>query len=585
MARLDLAFMLCCCRACLNGNESNDESFYDILGVERDATIDEIKRAYKRKSLDLHPDKLAQRGKVVTDEDQARFTRMKDAYEVLSDAHKRETYDAIGEKGMKWIDEPFSIDPKEMASNFANSSTVDRSKIFAIFLGIAIMILLLPILICLQVDGVFGENSSWAAIATPLWFWNAFMLFYHVRIIMMGPIEKPDHIPAEEWIDPLPMSRRYINVARFSLFFVFQVLAVLNLDGVISLKWTIVFIPIFILEAFTFFKRLMQMKKQIVTIGDLETILGKPFSDVTEDEKETLSLKYIIVPSKSSDAYLMAKSQQENARLDMIKICFRALFLILLLIQLDSGAGWSWWLIFTPFFTMSCCLCCSQCQEYAEVQASAAEKLGPNMGMDNATDYGAMEEGTSSEAKANETLTDEEREQIKHEVFQASAKAVTMCCSQTFFLVLITLCLTKVQGATFSSLWIISPFLFVASLILCLLGCTIFCISPMEGEDLDIYQNMDQAVWATNPTHTGNSSSQTNQNEGLAGEQTTSQSASTAQTNVAQTEESAQTIPPPVQPVDLLDDPIGNDIQNQKSPTTGNQNALGPTKSEVEDLD
>ena len=577
MARLDLAFILCCCRACLNGNQSNDESFYDILGVERDATIDEIKRAYKRKSLDLHPDKLAQKGKVVTDEDQSRFTRMKDAYEVLSDAHKRETYDAIGEKGMKWIDEPFSIDPKEMASNFANSSTVDRSKIFAIFLGIAIIILLLPILVCLQVDGVFGENSSWAAIATPLWFWNAFMLFYHVRIIMMGPIQKPDHVPAEEWIDPLPMSKRYVNLVRFSLFFVFQVLAVLNLDGIIALKWSMVFIPVFILEAFTLFKRSMQMKKEIVTIADLETTLGKPFSDLTEDEKEALSQKYIIVPSKSSDAYFLATSQQENARLDMIKICFRALFLILLLIQLDSDAGWSWWLIFTPFFTMSCCLCCSQCQEYAEVQASAAEKLGPNMGMDNATDYGAMEEGTSSEANTNATPTDEEREQIKHEVFQASAKAVTMCCSQTIFLVLITLCLTKVQGATFSSLWIISPFLFLASLILCLLGCTIFCIAPIDGEDLDIYQNMDQAVWATNPT-----SSQTNQNEGSDGVQTTSQS---DQTNTARSEENGQKNPSPAQPVDLLDDVIGNHNQNQKTSTTGNENNLGPTKSEVEDLD
>ena len=84
MTRLDLAFFLCCCRACLGSNNSvnSEENFYNILGIEPDATLDEIKRAYKRKSLQMHPDKLAQKGQQVTIADQAKFTRMKEAYEV-----------------------------------------------------------------------------------------------------------------------------------------------------------------------------------------------------------------------------------------------------------------------------------------------------------------------------------------------------------------------------------------------------------------------------------------------------------------------------------------------------------------------
>ncbi|KAL3922105.1 MAG: hypothetical protein SGARI_006529, partial [Bacillariaceae sp.] len=165
--RCDLAFFLCCCKSFLGSsptdsldndeeNGGGEESFYQLLGIDRDATPDEVKRAYKRKSLQIHPDKLAQKGKTITEDDKAKFTRMKDAYECLIDPHKRETYDTVGERGMKWLEEPFSIDPHELGHNFAKSSALDRSKIFAIFVVIAIAVLILPILICLHIDGAFG---------------------------------------------------------------------------------------------------------------------------------------------------------------------------------------------------------------------------------------------------------------------------------------------------------------------------------------------------------------------------------------------------------------------------------------------
>ncbi|EEC48848.1 predicted protein, partial [Phaeodactylum tricornutum CCAP 1055/1] len=86
--------MLCCCKSFLGADD--EESFYTLLNLDRDASVDDIKRAYKRQSLQMHPDKLAQRGHTVTAADQLRFTRMKEAYEILSDPYKREAYDAIG---------------------------------------------------------------------------------------------------------------------------------------------------------------------------------------------------------------------------------------------------------------------------------------------------------------------------------------------------------------------------------------------------------------------------------------------------------------------------------------------------------
>ena len=70
------------------------QDYYEVLGIAREASQDDIKKAYRRLALRWHPDTHAEEGR---EEAEATFKRISEAYEVLSDPEKRERYDRFGE--------------------------------------------------------------------------------------------------------------------------------------------------------------------------------------------------------------------------------------------------------------------------------------------------------------------------------------------------------------------------------------------------------------------------------------------------------------------------------------------------------
>jgi molecular chaperone DnaJ len=70
--------------------------YYEVLGVARNADEAEIKKAYRKLALKYHPDKNPD-----DKEAEERFKEAAEAYEVLSDATKRRTYDQFGHEGMR----------------------------------------------------------------------------------------------------------------------------------------------------------------------------------------------------------------------------------------------------------------------------------------------------------------------------------------------------------------------------------------------------------------------------------------------------------------------------------------------------
>ncbi|CAM9354169.1 unnamed protein product, partial [Sphacelaria rigidula] len=80
-----------------HGQESLDRkamgrNYYDVLGVPKNATEADIKKAYKKAALKFHPDRPGG--------DKVKFQEVSEAFEVLSDSKKKQLYDQFGEAGL-----------------------------------------------------------------------------------------------------------------------------------------------------------------------------------------------------------------------------------------------------------------------------------------------------------------------------------------------------------------------------------------------------------------------------------------------------------------------------------------------------
>ena len=67
------------------------QDYYEVLGVSKSASANEIKKAYRKKAIQFHPDKNP--GDINAEKE---FKKAAEAYEILSDQQKREQYDQFG---------------------------------------------------------------------------------------------------------------------------------------------------------------------------------------------------------------------------------------------------------------------------------------------------------------------------------------------------------------------------------------------------------------------------------------------------------------------------------------------------------
>jgi molecular chaperone DnaJ len=114
--------------------EKND--YYQTLGVKKDASDDEIKKAFRKLAVKYHPDKEGG--------DETKFKEINEAYEVLKDKQKRQRYDQFGHAGVGGASggysggnpfEGFSSNGQKVHFDFGGGQFGDLGDIFSSFFG------------------------------------------------------------------------------------------------------------------------------------------------------------------------------------------------------------------------------------------------------------------------------------------------------------------------------------------------------------------------------------------------------------------------------------------------------------------
>lgn len=106
---------------------ADKRDYYEVLGVDKSASADEIKKAYRKKAKQYHPDLNPGNA-----EAEAKFKEANEAYEILSDDQKKARYDQFGHAG---VDPNYGAGAGGYGGGFGGFEDIDLGDIFSSFFG------------------------------------------------------------------------------------------------------------------------------------------------------------------------------------------------------------------------------------------------------------------------------------------------------------------------------------------------------------------------------------------------------------------------------------------------------------------
>ncbi|OQR85132.1 hypothetical protein THRCLA_10775 [Thraustotheca clavata] len=289
--------------------------YYELLGVSTEATAEELKKAYRRKALQLHPDK---RGN--TPEAQEEFTAMKAAYDVLSDPKQREVYDSMGEDGLKVMNDfgELSVEALVAAALGAFSALGPCAK-FMIFLAILVafgLAFMIPIFWCIRADK--DVDWSWAVTFIPLWILDGLYVCWTGCSMAAGDEARDNDSPPIPWLRFLTKCVSFFHIV---LFIVLQIFVAMKLQGSVDWSCGIVLVPLYILEGLFLAEKIA---------------IGRRVYQAVKINSENGWMNVLVIEIGRSCLF------------SILRIAFE----VLLALRVDQTITASWWVVFVPIWVL-----------------------------------------------------------------------------------------------------------------------------------------------------------------------------------------------------------------------------------------
>ncbi|DAZ95656.1 TPA: hypothetical protein N0F65_002453 [Lagenidium giganteum] len=411
--------------------------YYDLLGIEADATPEQIKKAYRKKALQLHPDK---RGN--TPEAQEEFTRMKQAYDVISDPQKREVYDQSGEDGVKLMENFGNMSPEEMSmALFRSMGAIGVRGKCLLIMAVTFLFsffLIIPIFWCLRVNKTV--TWDWAVVFIPMWILDT--IYY----CCLGC----SYVSADASMDPedkkhqRPALLKLYKFLKALLILVLQVFLAMKLNGDISWSVKEVLLPYFVFDGLTF----------------VETIISSV-------------LGYHMLTKESEGAGVSVTEAIKQQRKRVVVMCLANLLLVafrlvqgaLLACKIDGDfPNASWWLIFLPVWLYIGYFVYQPVKRYFKAKAALKNPNKP------------VEQQTHDAYTRDSTTDPEDDVASKHPKLDLLCSILVIGVITSPFFILAA----RVQSGSFSTIY--------AGLVLLVICCAISCIGvtdPDEADDME----------------------------------------------------------------------------------------------------
>jgi hypothetical protein len=224
-------------------DDRDEKSYYELLQLEPSCSQQDIRKAYRVLSLQLHPDKIAQKGgsHVNVKEAAAQYEQVQIAYAVLMDPSKRKSYDSLGRNKGRYQflcseHQNWQTRPMQMYENLTAASFLNKSRLVVLAAVFFLALLVQPILVAAKINAILHSadtvlhDSPWVVVLIPTWVLHGMFILFWLFLLC---VVSTDIVVA-------------IKVLEHCAWLAGEVVLALQWDRALQLSWHVVSIPFYL---------------------------------------------------------------------------------------------------------------------------------------------------------------------------------------------------------------------------------------------------------------------------------------------------------------------------------------------------